>query len=171
MVIGGAAALSPCFCSAPYTFLNASTNVSKAESQLADPLANTMIFAVSVTSSPNASPGFGCGAAGAAAGGGGGGGGGCANDGAANRSAPKSPARPGNRIEASKNKVARPARLDSYHARWRLACTDMHRPMHGRWRCAKLSPYKLRFRIIEMSALSGHAFVKMNGLGNEIVVV
>jgi len=39
------------------------------------------------------------------------------------------------------------------------------------WRSAKLSPYNLTFRTIEMSALSGHAFVKMNGLGNEIVVV
>jgi diaminopimelate epimerase len=39
------------------------------------------------------------------------------------------------------------------------------------WRCAKLSPYNPTFRTIEMSALSGHAFVKMNGLGNEIVVV
>src|SRR4029079_12261052 len=47
----------------------------------------------------------------------------------------------------------------------------MHRPMRRGWRSAKLSPYNLTFRTIEMSALSGHAFVKMNGLGNEIVVV
>jgi hypothetical protein len=37
--------------------LNDSTSVSKAESQLAEPLVNTIVFDVSVTSSPNGSAG------------------------------------------------------------------------------------------------------------------
>src|ERR1700738_4096533 len=82
MVIAGPAGLIPCFCKAPYTFLNASTSVSKAESQFAPPLEKTIVLAARVTSSPNASPGFcgrgppggeaAAGGGGAAAGGGGG---------------------------------------------------------------------------------------------------
>jgi diaminopimelate epimerase len=41
---------------------------------------------------------------------------------------------------------------------------------HG-WRGAVLSPYNRVREGNPMSALAGHAFVKMNGLGNEIVVV
>ena len=48
--------------------MNASTRVSNAESQFAEPLLDRIVFAASVTSSPNGSPGFG---AGACAGGGG----------------------------------------------------------------------------------------------------
>src|SRR5262245_41692527 len=123
-----------------------------------------MVFAASVTSSPNASPGFGCGAACD----GGGGGGVWAKHGPASRSRLSSAARRGNRIEASLDRVARPTN-DSYHANGEFACLNLHPPMRGGWRCAKLSPYNLRFRTHPMSALSGHAFVKMNGLGNEIV--
>jgi diaminopimelate epimerase len=43
--------------------------------------------------------------------------------------------------------------------------------MYNGWRAANLSPYNLGLKVRPMSALAGHAFVKMNGLGNEIVVV
>src|SRR5213078_2167658 len=43
--------------------------------------------------------------------------------------------------------------------------------MRNGWRGARLSPYNRGSRDRPMSALAGHAFVKMNGLGNEIVVV
>src|SRR5437764_9121709 len=43
--------------------------------------------------------------------------------------------------------------------------------IRNRWRGANLSPYNRACRDRPMSALAGHAFVKMNGLGNEIVVV
>jgi len=39
------------------------------------------------------------------------------------------------------------------------------------WRSANLSPYNVGLKVRPMSPLAGHAFVKMNGLGNEIVVV
>src|SRR3954447_11678601 len=43
--------------------------------------------------------------------------------------------------------------------------------MRNGWREANLSPYNRGCKDRPMSALAGHAFVKMNGLGNEIVVV
>jgi diaminopimelate epimerase len=43
--------------------------------------------------------------------------------------------------------------------------------MRRDWRCAVLSPYNRLRKDNPMSALAGHEFVKMNGLGNEIVVV
>jgi diaminopimelate epimerase len=44
-------------------------------------------------------------------------------------------------------------------------------PKRPHWRHVNISPYKQSDKEPMMSALAGHAFVKMNGLGNEIVVV
>src|SRR5262245_30021887 len=68
MVIGGPDGFSPCFSRASWIFLNASTRVSNAESQFAEPLLYRIVFDARVTSSPNGSfgavggPGAGAGA-------------------------------------------------------------------------------------------------------------
>jgi diaminopimelate epimerase len=53
----------------------------------------------------------------------------------------------------------------------RFARLSVQIAVRNRWRGANLSPYNVPSKARPMSALAGHAFVKMNGLGNEIVVV
>ena len=60
---------------------------------------------------------------------------------------------------------------DSYHGGERDRLPNPAALMRDRWRRAVLSPYNLARNQHPMSALANHAFVKMNGLGNEIVVV
>src|SRR5688572_3775621 len=118
-----------------------------------------MVFAASVTSSPNGSPGFGVGAVCATA---------PPNISPVARST--NAARRVTGIEISWRRLVALVRLIARRQPARLPKPGASFA-RNRWRSAVLSPYKPMRKDQEMSTLAGHAFVKMNGLGNEIVVV
>src|SRR6188508_2933866 len=63
-------------------------------------------------------------------------------------------------------------RFGTILSRWRRVCLPNPAALRrSGWRRAVLSPYNLARNQHPMSALANHAFVKMYGLGNEIVVV
>src|SRR3954467_13765049 len=106
-----------------------------------------IVFAVRVTSSPNASPAFGAGAAlEGGAGAAGGGGGVCAKVEVAVASEPAT-RNTAARRESGRGPPCRPpaaalaVAADSSHVRERFARASALPPMHDGWHCANISPY------------------------------